>query len=378
MFLSLFLGVKFILIFFFRAAYEPDVIFNLTPFHLLTGFENIQLLFLALFISAFDAYLHLNLSLKNLKISFIPTFILISGLGSSIILLEFSLDYISYYLIFIFLLISVLIDHRVLLTYDEYEFIEDKQKISEIHKKPVKTPKVIRIPKPQTRNNPNISILSSVFSLLQKQKTKKGYNLEENKEFIDQKPKNIPKISKQDHKRIQDKIDKLELKSKKLRDFEKELENRRKKIVKNEKIVRDIFDTSNDLDYYISESKKEVKNSINKRESFSFNDINDSAVITYRGKIKKINDNFKDLFGYNIDEIYEKNIMDIFLPYGYYKMEKYYLNRLKGKTVSSYEADLLTKNKEKINLNIEIKTMVIDGKKMDVFIFKKIKKENKK
>ena len=43
-FLVLFMFVKFIFIFFFRAGFEPRFMFDLTPYYLLTGVNNLHLL----------------------------------------------------------------------------------------------------------------------------------------------------------------------------------------------------------------------------------------------------------------------------------------------------------------------------------------------
>ena len=72
-FLTIYLLVKFIFIFFFRAAFEPQFMFDLTPYYILSGVNYLHLIVLSLIVIFIDAYLHLKINKKNLAFSFIPT-----------------------------------------------------------------------------------------------------------------------------------------------------------------------------------------------------------------------------------------------------------------------------------------------------------------
>jgi len=128
-FFSIFIAFKFLFIFFFRAAFEPDFIFELTPLFLLLGMNNLQLLFLSLIIVVSDTYLHMRPTRKNILYSFIPTLIMVSGLGLGITTKEISADYLPNYLLFGFLLFVVLIDQRRTLTHPETLATEGPTKI---------------------------------------------------------------------------------------------------------------------------------------------------------------------------------------------------------------------------------------------------------
>ena len=111
-FLSLFILLKFIFIFFFRAAFEPQFLFDLTPLYVLTGIDNLQLLFLSIVIVLIDTYLHINPTPKNIKKSFLPTIVILSGLGFGITTKEIGFSTIPQYILFGFFLAILLIDHR--------------------------------------------------------------------------------------------------------------------------------------------------------------------------------------------------------------------------------------------------------------------------
>jgi hypothetical protein len=118
-FFSIFIIFKFIFIFFFRAAFEPDFIFELTPFFLFLGVNNLQLLFLSLAVVLSDTYFHMRPTRKNILYSFIPTLMMVSGLGVGITTKDISADYLPSYLLFGFLLFVVIIDQRRTLMHPE-------------------------------------------------------------------------------------------------------------------------------------------------------------------------------------------------------------------------------------------------------------------
>ncbi len=132
-FLASFLVTKFIFIFFLNAAFTPLFIFELTPLFLLPGMNNLQLLFISLPVALLDAYFHTTDKSKHIRYSFIPTWIMISGIGIAIVKQPGSLDYGIRYILFAFLLIVTLIDHRILLVMPE----------KMLEKKPIFAPSMI-------------------------------------------------------------------------------------------------------------------------------------------------------------------------------------------------------------------------------------------
>lgn len=118
-FLGIFISFKFVFIFFFRAAFDPRFIFELTPFYILSGMNNLQLIFLSLIVVASNTYLHINITRKNLTRSFIPTIVMLSGLGIGITTKDISVSNLPQYLVFGLLLFILVIDHRRTLIFSE-------------------------------------------------------------------------------------------------------------------------------------------------------------------------------------------------------------------------------------------------------------------
>ena len=163
-FLFLFIFLKFIFIFFFRAAFEPTVIFDLTPFYVLSGVTNLQLLFLSLVIVFYDTYLHIRATRKNLLYSFIPTSIMLSGLGLGIVTRGISTDIISYAVLFGLLLLVVLIDHRRTLLHPETLATREKAKPEPVPVAPIATKAAAKKPRF------SLPAISSIFSIFKRGK----------------------------------------------------------------------------------------------------------------------------------------------------------------------------------------------------------------
>ena len=97
------------------------------------------------------------------------------------------------------------------------------------------------------------------------------------------------------------------------------------------------------------------------------------------GVLKRINDSFANLIGYEFKEIVDKSLFDFILPEGFSGIEEYYLNRLKGEDVSVYKTVLLTKNNEMISVEVYTKPTFFNGEKAEIAVVKKLnrKEENK-
>ena len=180
LFLGIFLTIKFLFIFFFRAAFEPHFLFELTPFYLLTGMNNLQLLLLSFLVVAYDTYLHVKLTRRNLIRSFIPTSIMLAGLGIGIATNEISLENIPQYLLFGILLFIILIDHRRTLIFTETLPLQApiaQQPISTGFKLPFLSRRRSREPGVPGKPRISLSTLTSVFSLFKKVKIPKRKKL---------------------------------------------------------------------------------------------------------------------------------------------------------------------------------------------------------
>lgn len=146
--------------------------------------------------------------------------------------------------------------------------------------------------------------------------------------------------------------------------LEEDIENRRLDLMNQEKIL--LSDITGSDDVSVSEiTKEDLKDTYD-----VFEKISDSAAIIQRGIFKRINDSFINLIGYNADDVINKSLFDFISPEGLIGMEKYYLNRLKGEKISNYETVILSKNNEKIDVEINSKPTYLNGEKAEIAVFK--------
>lgn len=172
-FLGIFLTFKFVFIFFFRATFEPRFIFELTPFYIFSGTNNLQLVFLSLLVVGSATYLHIKLTRKNLLRSLIPTVIMLGGLGLGITTKDISFSNLPHYFIFGLLLFILIIDHRRTLILPE-------TLLDQVSPKPQSILQKIPLPffsrsKPQpsvqtARPKVSVSGISTVFGLFKRGK----------------------------------------------------------------------------------------------------------------------------------------------------------------------------------------------------------------
>jgi hypothetical protein len=176
-FLGLFISIKFVFIFFFRAAFEPQFIFELTPFYIFSGVSSLQLLFLSLIIVGYDTYLHMQPTRKNILRSFIPTALMLCGLGLGITTKEISFSYLANYLLFGLLLFIIIVDHRRTLVFPEMLPPKAPPKPLSLLSR-MKLPFFTK-PKPQkasptTKSRLSFSAVSSIFSIFKRGKKSVG------------------------------------------------------------------------------------------------------------------------------------------------------------------------------------------------------------
>jgi len=334
-FLAIFLSAKFIFIFFFRASYEPDFMFKLTPFHTLSGFNNLQLLFLSLVVIISGMYLHLKVTKKNLTYSFVSTAIMLCGLGFSIATEEISISNILNYLIFGCLLIAILIDQKHILLFPEIVSIEKEPQKSVMPTK-LAVPKV-RVARASARRKPrhvSYPFISPLFSLTKsskkapsKQIKKTKYvefkevspisyqskktlpireNVVEKKSFVRNQQSDQPSTpSGVDLQYAEDMIDKIERKMKKLAKLEDELEQKRRDLVKKDEIIGEQLSTPLDKTMLTEpvhiEHETPLGDENNSKDAATYHilieRIQDPAVIIQRGAFKEVSQPFADMLG---------------------------------------------------------------------------------
>ncbi len=159
---------------------------------------------------------------------------------------------------------------------------------------------------------------------------------------------------------------------KKLESLEGEIDNRQKELLSHEKLITDKIEASGDVNIEVLKEEKVM-------EYHDFLDkIPYSAVVIHRGILKQVNDSFADLIGYDINEIVDKSLFDFIILEDLSDAQEYYLNRLMGVDVSAYETTLLTKNNNKISVEINTKPTFYNGKKADIAVIKTLESKNEK
>jgi hypothetical protein len=118
-FLSIFVLFKFIFIFFFKAAFEPSFIFELTPAFLISGMGYEHVLFLSLVVVVLNTYLHLNATIKNIKYSILLTLCMVGGIGLGFLTKDISIATAPNVALFGLFLLTIVLDHRRTLEYPE-------------------------------------------------------------------------------------------------------------------------------------------------------------------------------------------------------------------------------------------------------------------
>jgi len=155
----------------------------------------------------------------------------------------------------------------------------------------------------------------------------------------------------------------------KIESLENEVENRWNELNKQEKLLTcEIAGTE-------AVSNDDIKDDIIVGRHDIINKIPDCAAVIQRGILKQVNGPFVDFIGYNTNEIVDKSLFDFIVPEGFSKVEKYYLNRLKGEDVTSYETVFLTKSNNKVPVEIIIKPTFFKGEKAEIAIVKKLDKK---
>ncbi|MDH7517403.1 MAG: PAS domain S-box protein [Candidatus Thermoplasmatota archaeon] len=100
--------------------------------------------------------------------------------------------------------------------------------------------------------------------------------------------------------------------------------------------------------------------------------IPDCAAVVYRGILMDVNSSFVELLGYEMDEVLGKSLFDFVAPESLEEVKRYYLHRLKGKEVSSFETFILGKDNRKINVEINIKPSSYGGEKTNIVVIKNL------
>lgn len=154
----------------------------------------------------------------------------------------------------------------------------------------------------------------------------------------------------------------------KLEQLEMEIEKRRQELMKQDQIF---FEETQPVSLETQSVESEIVDST-VPETPDYHQILDkipqSAAIVQRGILKQVNTSFAELIGYSMHEIMEKNFFDFVAVEGLAEIEKYYLNRLKGESITSYKTVFSTKENEKVFVEVTVKPTIYNGEKAEIAI----------
>jgi len=361
-FFSIYLLVKFVFIFFFKAAYEPQFIFQLTPLYLLSGFSNVQLISLSLLVIVLDMVLHLQSSKRNLLLSFLPTSLMLSSIAFTIMFNSMDISYFFHYLLFGLLVVVVLIDYQYVLKGVEAPTLFSK-----------KEPVVMKRKEP----TPSVPRATSLFA-------KKNTTLSETSQpFIPENLAEFKRISEIIVQKMQTVLDDLERKTVQIEKLEKHIEQQQHNLLHNEKLLSAQEFPSLTLQEKIPLNEKNHVNTISAEERLILkerienhliiDEKNDIVAIVQRGIFKEISNSFAGFLGYERHELLQKNFFIFIAPRGFEDARKYYLNRLKGVTSNSLRTVLLTKAHTELAVEITVIPTIYNGETAEFLNIKEVK-----
>ncbi len=364
LFFFIFLSVKFIFIFFFRTAYEPDFLFQLNPFYMFSGVDNLQLLSLSFLLILVDTYLHLRSTKRRLLYSYLPTSFMLLGLGLTMISKEIGIAYIFHYVIFGCLLAVVLIDHNHILNWKEPSLIVPEKKFL----KPVKEKKSIELfsKSLHTRSTPHEAVPHPTAEMDMLLKQKDSYEV-----FL---------------QNMQALFDLLDRKTLKLETLENDIERRRENLIRQEEMLIDrlLFYVKSKGRSHFEEEERLKEGSVSDhvfmkdtiKNQLVIDQTPDCVAIVQRGILKQVSNSFANFLGYQINELVNKNLFIFFTSEGMNNVKKYCENRLKGVALNSYKTVFLTKNYMQIPAEIVVQPTLYHGEAAEILFVKEIKTRN--
>jgi len=157
----------------------------------------------------------------------------------------------------------------------------------------------------------------------------------------------------------------------KLMALESEIEKRRQELMEQENFViekRTLPPVTEGTDRTSSVIQQSIGSDVPHCTDETLDKIPQSAAIIQRGILKQINTPFLELLGYSMDEIVEKSYFDFIALEGLADVEKYYLDRLKGDSVSMYRTVFSTKENVKVPVEVSIKQTIYNGEKAEIAI----------
>lgn len=363
LFFSVYLFVKFLFVFFFMAGYEPQFLYHLTPLYLLSGLSNVQLLTLSLVLMVFDMYLHLWSSRRKLLLSFLPTALMITGIGFTMMFNPIDISYVLHYILFGLLLAVILIDYQDLLKGIQPTTIPWK-------KESLATPMMVQSPAP-TRKKPLFARTDKPVPQPIPASITDGFG-----EF--------KKVSNDILQKMQILLDNLEQKTHKIEQLESRIEEQKQ----STHPPQALSDQTNHPSVTNKNSYSFQKNNvtpISPEETIILKEkihnhlvidgMNDVVAIVQRGVFKEISNSFAGFLGYERTDLLQKNFFVFIASRGFEDARKYYLNRLKGVSSNSFRTILVTKEKTEVLVEITVTPTVYKGDPAEFLCVTQVKNE---
>lgn len=363
-------------------AFVPPFLFDFTIFYSFSGLDNTQLLFIGMVIIIANLYFHIALSKKHLLYSFPLTLFLLGGIGLRVATSTVSSSYLFHYLIFSFLLLVLVVDHRLYLFIPE-EFRAPLAK-TRIEVEKVSLPAFNTVhPKP-VRAASTVSSLVSTFSkalsdvkstMLTKlgsgspqPSTAASYGDSTKDSFISSSFPDGGSTESIDFVHpVEQNIDHIKTTKQLITDLESiSLDHL------DSKINRTKLEDHSFLDAFFSTpSKPRVKQvQIDASDLSSLlNNLDESAVIISRGVVKAVNDKFALLIDKPKTDILDHDFINFIAPEGFASFKLHCSQRLAGEPTQTFPVVLLTKKYEKVPLQAMIKPVTIHGKEVEITIF---------
>jgi PAS domain S-box-containing protein len=342
--------VKFIFIFFLKASYDPQFIFELTPLYLLSGFSNVQLLSLSLLIIVLDMMWHLQSSKRNLLLSFIPTALILTSLGFNMMFNPIDLTYIFHYILFGCLLLIVLIDYQYVL-------------------KGINAPRLFRKTEPATLHaqepKPTLAPRVPTFFTKKAQPIPPPPNLYAQENVADLKRTSDTMVQKMQYllHDLEKKAERIETLENKIQQQHTPVLSERIEPVPGRVSVGEKTKTSEDKENLITTVSSEEKIILKERieNHLVIDEMDHIVAVIQRGIFRDISNSFAEFLGYDRTELLQKNFFVFIAPRGFDDARKYYLNRLKGITTNSFKTVLLTKTQTEVSVEITVAPTVYKG-----------------
>jgi len=306
--------------------------------------------------------LHLQSSKRNLLLSFLPTALILTSIGFTIMFNPMDLSYAFHYGLFGCLLLVVLID---------YQYVLKGVDAPRLFKR--KEPAAITLKEPE----PVVTRPLSLFS-------KKAIPAQQlSRPPVPENVANFKRTSDAMVQKIQNVGEDLKRKPARIEKLEKKIQQQQNTPFLSEKMLPTPDSSSLDLKDNVpvkdtnliqnvsSEEKIILKERIENHLIIS--EMDHIVAVIQRGIFRDISNSFADFLGYERTELLQKNFFVFIAPRGFDDARKYYLNRLKGSSTNSFRTVLLTKTQTELPVEITIAPTVYKGDSAEFLTIKEIK-----